>query len=89
MTLANCMGFTARDKVTGFTGTVFGYIHYMTGCDQILIIPPVNSEGKRVEGEWFDIQRVEAVPEGDPAYRKPITMDNGNTPGPDKPGPTK
>ncbi len=56
-------GIKARDIVTGFTGTVVGRAEYMTGCEQVLLVPPVGADGKLAEGSWFDVQRVEPIAE--------------------------
>ena len=54
-------GVVVRDVVTGFVGRVTGIVHYWTGCDQALIVPPVDDRGKRMEGEWIDIQRLRVL----------------------------
>ena len=46
------------DTVTGFTGICIGYAIYATGCHQACIVPRVDKDGKRAEGEWFDIERL-------------------------------
>ena len=55
------MGRTYRDVITGFTGIATGYLTYITGCDNVLIRPPVKDDGTLPEGEWIDIERLEPV----------------------------
>lgn len=58
------LGQAARDVITGFEGVVLGKAQYLTGCNQVLLMPRTLGEGgKRREGEWFDEQRVVAVGE--------------------------
>lgn len=54
-------GKKAKDKITGFTGTITGKIEWMYGCNQYCIVPPVSKEGKLDGGEWFDEGRVEIL----------------------------
>lgn len=78
------LGWTYRDTVTGFQGICTGWCTYISGCNQLLLVPPVDKEGKLVEAHWYDEQRCEKVD----AERMVI----GNLvdhPGPDKPAPIK
>jgi len=52
-----------RDIVTGFTGTGIGYAVYATGCNQVALAPRIDKDGKRLDAEWFDIERIEMVEE--------------------------
>ena len=52
------LGKLAKDKITGFEGTITGYCQYLTGCDQYLISHKVDKEGKSVEGLWIDVNRL-------------------------------
>jgi hypothetical protein len=72
------LGETVQDRITGFTGTITGHVRYITGCNQVLLVPRVDKDGKTVPGEWFDEQRVERV-DGTPR----IVLNNGTTPGSD------
>lgn len=76
-------GVTGRDKITGFTGIITGWTTYISGCSRVLLAPPVTSEGKLVEGEWFDEQRIDVVA-GDR-----IVLDNSSTPGADRDAPKR
>ena len=46
-----------RDHITGFTGKCTGKVQYISGCDQVLLQPPVNKDGDTRKGEWFDDER--------------------------------
>ena len=70
------LGRKAVDKITGFEGIVTGRAEYISGCDQVLIVPPVDEKGGFREGQWFDLQRVSFS-------ARALTLDNSKTPGPD------
>ena len=55
------LGKKATDKITGFTGTITGYVTYITGCNQYLIVPGCKKgeEDKKPAGEWVDDSRVQ------------------------------
>ncbi len=55
------MGQKVKDKVTGQVGINTAYCHYITGCDQILLQPPVNQDGSFVEARWFDVNRIDIL----------------------------
>ena len=78
------LGVTAEDKVTGFRGTVTGKCQYLTGCNQVLLIPRVDKDGKCQDGAWFDEQRI-VVDEAKPI----IKTDNSKAKGFDMEAPKK
>ena len=51
------LGYTYYDEITGFTGVCVGYIEYLTGCNQMLLVPK-GSSNKREPSEWFDKSRL-------------------------------
>ena len=53
------LGTKAKDRVTGFRGTITGHCEYLTGCDTYLLAPSVDKEGKHVDGRWYDVNRLE------------------------------
>lgn len=73
------LGHEVTDRVSGFTGVVTGYVQYISGCNQVLVIPKVGKDAAFKGGEWFDVQRVKKV-----AGSKAIVLDNTKTPGADK-----
>jgi hypothetical protein len=54
MTFLYKQGVYVEDLVTGFKGVITGRSDYLTGCNQYLVRPPVDKEGKIVDGMWFD-----------------------------------
>jgi hypothetical protein len=78
------LGSTMRDTITGFAGAVTGRAEYITGCNQVLLQPKVKDDGSLNESAWFDEQRLEPV-----AGVARIKLDNGATPGCDKPAPKR
>lgn len=53
------LGYTYKDKVTGFKGIAMGYTTYLTGCDIVLLTPKVDKYGKLGDSKWFDFPRLE------------------------------
>ena len=54
-----CLGYKAKDKVTGFEGIVSSVSFDLHGCIQVSLQPPMNSKGEVTSGYWFDINRLE------------------------------
>jgi hypothetical protein len=79
------LGQKVIDRITGFTGTVTGKCEYISGCSQVLVAPRVGDDGAFKDSQWFDQQRL--VP--DATDTDLITLDNGPTPGADKPAPRR
>jgi hypothetical protein len=77
------LGDTVRDRITSFEGVVTGRCAYLSGCNQMLVVPPAK-EGAYRDGQWFDEQRLVAVPNVDR-----IVLENGATPGFDTPAPKR
>lgn len=78
------LGQIYRDRITGFEGVATGRAEYITGCTQVLIAPPVKTDGTFIDCLWFDEQRLELW-----SSDEPIRLDNGATPGPDKQAPIR
>lgn len=76
MSHTDLLGQKVKDRITGFGGVVTGYVYYISGCNQCLVVPQVGSDGKQIDGAWFDVQRLEID-----ADAKRIVLDNGKTPG--------
>lgn len=77
------LGLTVEDRISGFRGVVTGYVEYLTGCNQALVQQRAR-DGEYKEPLWFDVQRL-VVDE----TTLPIVLDNGQTPGSDKPAPRR
>lgn len=78
------LGYTYRDKITGFEGVATGHVEYITGCDQLLLVPPVDADGKVREANWFDTQRCVVV-----LAKNRVEIDNNQFNGPDKEAPKR
>lgn len=58
------LGNTARDRITGFEGTVTGEARYLTGCTQYALAPKVSADGAIRDTQWFDEGRLEVTGQG-------------------------
>ena len=56
------LGYTLSDQITGFVGVATGYVQYISGCNQILLVPRVTDDGAWREPQWFDEQRLLLLP---------------------------
>lgn len=76
------LGAEARDKVTGFSGIVTARATYLTGCDQYVLSPKVDVDGKVPEAHWFDENRLVVTGPGviedmKPAKDEPVPAKTG------------
>lgn len=71
------LGMKYRDKVTGFEGVATGYVQYLSGCNQILLVPHA-AKNEFMDGQWLDEQRLEKRP------GKRVTLDNAKSNGFDR-----
>lgn len=55
------LGLKARDKVTGFEGVVSTVSFDLYGCIQVVLTPPLDGDGKKQDGVWFDVARLEVT----------------------------
>lgn len=83
MRVQEMMGLKVREKITGFEGIVTGYCIYISGCNQALVAPATDENGKHVEAMWWDEQRLDVI------GTDRVTLDNGDTPGCDIPAPVR
>ncbi len=67
------LGDTLQCKVTGFKGTCTACIVYINGCLQYCLKPPVDKDGKLVEGEFFDEAQIDLVKTEAPVVEKKKT----------------
>ena len=58
------LGSKVRDRLTGLTGIATAKTEWLYGCVRIGIEPQELKDGKPIEAQWFDEQRVEAVKKG-------------------------
>lgn len=47
-----------EDDITGFRGKCTGFVRYISGCDQVLLQPGLDKDGKLQKGEWYDDDRL-------------------------------
>jgi hypothetical protein len=65
------LGSKVRDTLTGFSGMLTGRTEWLYGCIRLGIDPcKVNKDGKPIETEWFDEQRVEVIESKKPKVSK-------------------
>lgn len=48
------LGAKAFDWVTGLRGVITARAEHLHGCNRYWIQPPVDKDGKVIEGYWFD-----------------------------------
>jgi hypothetical protein len=53
------LGRKVKDRIAGFKGIATGYVSYLTGCNQVLVAPPVGKDGSAKDSNWFDESRLE------------------------------
>lgn len=64
------LGFTVKDKITGFEGIVTSVNFDLYGCIQLLVHPGLDEKGKIREAQWFDTARLEILNE-EPIMKQP------------------
>ena len=52
------LGQKVKDNITGFEGLVVARIEYLNGCIQFQVQPSKLKDGKPLEAEWIDEQRL-------------------------------
>lgn len=68
------LGSIMKDKVTGFEGMVATVGFDVYGCVQAVVVPTkLSKEGKRQDGEWFDIKRLVPVGAGKTVMPQPFS----------------
>lgn len=80
---ASVLGHTVYDRITGFRGVATGYVQYLTGCNQVLVVPPISEGGVLPDSQWFDVQRLLVT------GAAVVALDNGATPGCDRAAPKR
>ena len=59
---ADVLGFSFRDRITGFTGVAIGHCVYLASTPQTLLVPrKCKADGTRAEEVWIDHQRLERL----------------------------
>lgn len=52
------LGVRVEDKVTGFKGIITGRAEFLTGCNQYIVNPGVDKDGKMMDTNWVDEDRL-------------------------------
>ena len=53
------LGMVVTDTITGLTGVATGVCRYITGCDQVLVVPKKNAKkDEDIASRWFDVIRL-------------------------------
>ncbi|WP_339112810.1 hypothetical protein [Thioclava sp. GXIMD2076] len=55
------LGDQVKDTLTGFTGIVIGRVEYLTGCNQLCVLPKSDKDNELKDVHWFDIERIEKL----------------------------
>lgn len=55
------LGSKVRDVINGFEGIAAAHCEHITGCIQYVVSPPVDKDGKRIDGVWVDEMRLEVT----------------------------
>ena len=55
------LGELVKDRISGFEGIATGKSEYLYGCVRILVEPKKLKDGKPIEGEWIDEQRLTKI----------------------------
>lgn len=71
------LGNHVRDSLTGFSGVATARTEWLYGCARICIEPRELRDGKPIEAQWFDEQRVEVLSDDEPQ----VSEDNSATSG--------
>lgn len=66
------LGFTAKDKVTGFEGVITSISFDLYGCIQAIVTPRNHKKG---QGRWFDVARLEIFEDAGRVLEPPIFAD--------------
>lgn len=87
MTIGNgVIGYRVKDIITGFTGIATAHCVYISGCNQVLVSPGLDKDGKLMGSHWFDEQRLQLVGGKQKRY---VKLDNTKTPGFDQEAPKR
>ena len=71
------LGSKVRDTLTGYAGVAVARTEYQYGCARVAIEAATLTEGKPVDPQWFDEQRVEVVEEEAPKVSRDSSATSG------------
>ena len=76
------LGQRVKDTITGFEGITTGHTKWLTGCDTFGVLSTeLGDDGKPCETQWFDVLRLEAVPDA-PVMARAEDVDTNGGPQP-------
>lgn len=58
------LGDEVECRITGFKGIVTNISRCLTGCDRLVIQPPVDKDMKHADSLWFDVTAVKILTKG-------------------------
>ena len=58
------LGIMVKCKITPFKGIVVSRAEHFTGCNTYGVAPTILNDGKRIDCEWFDEDRIVKVGNG-------------------------
>ncbi len=67
-----CLGDTARDSITKYTGIVVAVTNWLNGCRRITIQSQALKDGVPVDNHTFDVQQVELIQSAEPAHHSAV-----------------
>ncbi|MDY6957648.1 MAG: hypothetical protein SVK08_00690 [Halobacteriota archaeon] len=73
------LGYKGKDKVTGMQGVITSISFDLYGCNQVLLNPGLDKDGKPRDAGWYDSNRIEVISK-DPIMNQP---DFANQKGPE------
>ena len=73
------LGSRVKDTFTGFAGIATASTEWIYGCTRICIEPTELKDGKPIEAQWFDEQRVEVIEEEVPEVSKDSSAVSGGS----------
>ncbi len=71
------LGNKVRDSITGFEGVVVARTEWLYGCTRCGVAPTKLHDGKPVEDQWFDEQRLEVLRDDKPQVSKDSNAQTG------------
>ena len=73
------LGYPAKDKVTGCEGVITSASYDLYGCVQLVLTQKVDKDGRRDNGQWYDIARLKITGK---RVMEPVLPREQDTPGP-------
>lgn len=55
------LGSRVKDSLTGFKGVAVARTEYLYGCVRVCVEPEALKDGKPIDAQWFDEQRLDVT----------------------------